>query len=376
MNIGTSHLVDTLVKASERPTSRPGPGVVRLQSGEPDADTPKAVKDALAAALAEGLTHYASPRGDEQLLAALAARVSATSAVPRITDEIVITAGGTGGITCAILATVNEGDRVIIPDPTYSLYADAVLAAGGIPVFVPNTADLQLDVPALLEACRGARMLVICNPCNPTGAVYPQADLERIAAGLDGTDCLVLGDEAYSEIVYDEDFFSLLRIPTIASRLIYCQTFSKTYCMTGWRIGYVVAPSELAKGIARVHQMFTHSVNAAVQKAALAALQTPSSWISGRLEDYRERRDLVMSLLEGVPGIRLVRPQGAFYAFIGFSKDVSSGEMTQRLLKRGVAVRSGSEFGPSGQGYVRVSFSVDREALVKGLGILTTVLTE
>lgn len=372
--VTTSRLVDILMRESERPTSRPGPEIVRLQSGEPDAATPQTIKDALTRALADGLTHYASPSGDEELLRAISREVSAIASREVSLGEITVTAGGTGGITCAILATVNAGDRVVIPEPTYSLYADVVRAVGGIPVFIPCTSAMELDVPRIVEASRDSRMVIICNPCNPTGVVYSRDALLQLADGLIGSDCLILADEAYSRIVYDHDFFSMLQIPSLADRLIYCQTFSKTYCMTGWRIGYVVAAPQIIRGISRIHQMFTHSVNAAVQKAAVVALQTPDLWVEERLLDYRERRDLVVSTLTGVPGIRLIQPQGAFYAFVGFSADASSRQITQRLLERGLAVRSGTEFGPSGEGFVRLSFSVDRTSLVRGLQILTDTL--
>ncbi|WP_395474581.1 pyridoxal phosphate-dependent aminotransferase [Saccharopolyspora spinosa] len=260
-----------------------------------------------------------------------------------------MTHGGAAAINAAVLAAVNPGDRVVIPEPTY-LYPDAVRLAGGEPVLVPTTSDHRLDLDALADALRGARMIVLCNPVNPTGTVFNGDELGALGALLDGTDVLVLADEAYAEIVYDGvPFTSALAVESLRERLIYCQTLSKTYAMTGWRVGYVVAPVEMTAPIRHVHRTFNSALNAAAQRAAITALRLGPELAAPMLRAYQERRDLVAKRLAEMDEVEAIKPEGAFYAFARYRCALRSEDVVQRLLAGGVAVRAGSEYGPSGK---------------------------
>jgi aspartate/methionine/tyrosine aminotransferase len=362
--------VDQIRRASRRPTARPAPDVCPLQLGEPDFATPPHVVEAMVRALAAGHTHYAPPLGDPQLRCRLAAEVNKVSARRYESAEIVVTMGGTAAINAAVLALVDCGSRVVIPEPTYSLYADAVTLAGGIPVPVACGSDLRLDLDAIDVACAGARLLVLCHPCNPTGMVIRPSELERIADIARRHDVVVLSDEAYDHIVFDEGSFrSALMVSGLAERLVYCQTFSKTYAMTGWRIGYVAAPEQFATAVAVAQRTINGAVNSAVQRAALVALEE-ETWPRSRLLDYRRRREVVVEALTSMPGVELRAPEGTFYAFPRFSQGLTSDQMTTVALKHGVAVRSGREFGESGESYLRVAFCVDDDRMALGLARL------
>jgi aspartate aminotransferase len=343
--------------------------------GEPDFSTPEPITEALRRALKDGYTHYGDLNGDPELRDTLAQLATRLSGQPYTERSVVVSHGGAAAITASILATVDPGDRVVIPEPTYSLYPDAVRLAGAEPVMVPTTTDHRLDLHALAAVLPGARMVVFCNPVNPTGAVLPGAQLAALGDLLDGTDTLVLADEAYADIVYDGVcFISALAVDSLRERLILCNTLSKTYAMTGWRIGYVIAPAEITAAIRHVHRTFNSVVNAAVQRAAITALQLGPELAAPMLAAYKERRDFLVKRLAFTDLLHSTKPDGAFYAFAHYAGDLPSDQMTRLLLQGGVAVRSGSEYGPSGRHYIRLSFATDLETLAEGIKRILTVL--
>jgi aspartate aminotransferase len=341
--------------------------VISLAMGEPDFCTPQPIIEAAVDALNDGWTHYGDLNGDPELRQCIAELASAESGCRIDPASVLVTHGGSAAITATILATVSPGEKVVVPEPTYSLYPDAVRLAGGNPVFVPTGPDNQLDVPAILAAAGDARLITLCNPVNPTGAVFSQDSLERLAGGLQGTDTLVLADEAYADLVYGDEFVSMLAIPALQERLVYCQTLSKTYAMTGWRIGYTVAPAPIIKSVSAVHRTMNSSINAASQRAALKALQLGLGISSDMLEAYRERRTYVVERLKNIPGVEFTEPSGAFYAFFRYPQALPSAEMLKRFRDYGVILRAGSEYGPSGEGHLRLSFAADLATLETGL---------
>ncbi|HUZ00947.1 MAG TPA: aminotransferase class I/II-fold pyridoxal phosphate-dependent enzyme [Thermomicrobiaceae bacterium] len=368
-----SHAVQRILAQSQRPGSPPGAGIIRLVSGDPDFATPEYIRRALIDAIEAGYTHYADGQGDPELRAALAEQASRGADVTP--TQVVVTHGGSGALASALLATVNPGDRILLPEPTYSAYADVAVMAGAEPVFVPQTADFHLDLDALEAAAGGARLVVLCHPCNPTGVVYRLDELQALGELAERHDLLVLSDEAYDHIVYDGvAFTSTLAVPALRDRLIYCQTFSKTYAMTGWRLGYLIAPPDVAAAASRIHRSLVGPLNSATQRAALAAVTTPSDWPERMRREYQERRELVVQLLADVPGVSMVPPEGAFYAFIHYDAPVSSRQVAALAREHGVAIRSGSEYGPSGEGYVRVAFSSSRADITEGLMRLRSLL--
>jgi aspartate/methionine/tyrosine aminotransferase len=372
-----SRMVQELRRRSLRPATRPGPELISLAAGDPDFPTPEHISQALADAVAAGATHYAQMQGDPELRAALADQMTEVAGRPFGADQVAITHGASGGLAATFLALVDPGARVIVPEPTYSLYADLTWMAGGEVTFVRHGPDVHLDLEGIEAAAPGARMVAVCNPCNPTGVVYAQQELEDLAAIAQEHDLLVLSDETYDHIVYDGvELVSMLEIPGLADRLLLVNTFSKTFAMTGWRVGYVAGPREAVDAIATMHRAFNGPLNAAVQRAALVAVTEPTDWPERMRREYQARRDIVTRMVAGVPDLRLLKPQGSFYAFIRYGPGVPAVDVVKRALDEGVAIRPGSEFGPSGEGHVRVAFSTGRERLVEGMERLLGILEE
>lgn len=370
MTVGQSAVrIEELRHRSRRPALAPAPrGAVSLAMGEPDFPTPPPVIQAAADALRAGKTHYADQNGLWELRAALAERLPARRIGTWGADDVVVTHGATAALAAVVLAMIGPGDRVVIPEPAYSLYADLVILAGGSVDYVPLGPDLHWNLDALATALPGAAMMIFSNPSNPTGIVHRKQELEALGDLLDGSDTLVVSDEAYHRLVYQgRQFVSALEVDSLQDRTVYVQTFSKTYAMTGWRVGYLAGPRKVVDAAAHVHRTLNGSLNTAVQHAALAALALPDSVVDGMVDTYRERRDLVVAHLSDVPGLRLAPPEGAFYAFVRYDVDVSSEAVARQLAERKVIVRAGAEYGPSGEGCIRISFAAATEDLRVGL---------
>lgn len=375
-----SRMVEELRRRSLRPTTRPGPELISLAAGDPDFPTPEHISQALTDALAAGATHYAQPQGDPELRSALAEQMTEVAGRTIGPSQVAVTHGASGALSATILGLIDAGTRVIIPEPTYSLYADLTWMAGGEVVHVRHLPDLHLDLDGIEAAAPGARMVIICNPCNPTGAVYTQDELEDLADIAEEHDLLVVSDEPYDHIVFDgSDFVSALEVPGLADRLLYVNTFSKTYAMTGWRIGWVAGPQVVVDAVATMHRALNGPLNSAVQRAALVALTEPTDWPERMRREYQARRDIVGRMVAGVPGLDLVEPQGSFYSLVRYGPlepEVGAVEVVARALEQGVAVRPGSEFGPGGEGCVRIAFSTGRERLIEGMERVLGILEE
>ncbi|MGQ4428350.1 pyridoxal phosphate-dependent aminotransferase [Streptomyces violaceoruber] len=358
-----------LRRRSRRPVLAPAPpGAVSLAMGEPDFPTPSTVVQAAVSALREGHTHYADQRGLRELRAALAARLPERPGGAWDADDVLVTHGATAALAAVVLATVGPGDRVVVPEPAYSLYADLVVLAGGTVDFVPLAPDLHWDLDALAAALPGAAMMIFSNPSNPTGIVHRREELEALGKLLDGTDVLVVSDEAYHRLAYPgHEPVSALEIESLRGRTVYVQTFSKTYAMTGWRVGYLTGPREVLDAAAQVHRTWNGSLNTAVQHAALAALDLPDGVVGAMADRYRQRRDLVVGRLSGVPGLHLVPPEGALYGFLRYDADRPSEVVARELAACQVLVRAGAEYGPSGEGHLRISFAASEDDLWVGL---------
>jgi aspartate aminotransferase len=363
-----SAAVKRIEATSLRPIFAPVPGLISLAMGEPDFDTPAEIVEAAVNALRAGHTRYTEPAGDGELRDALAAVVTAAAGTPYSRDQILVTHGATAGLAAAFLAIVNPGDRVVIPEPTYSLYADAVELAGGIPVYVPLLPDYHLDFDALAEALAGARLLVVCTPGNPTGAVYRPDEWARLAQLVTQTGAYVLSDEAYGALVYDgRPFFSGLTIDALRERFIYAQTFSKTYAMTGWRLGYLAGPERVVKAAGVIHRAFNGTNNAFVQRAGLVALRDGARDAAAWQAAFAARREFALEQLRAIDGLTVAAPEGGFYTFARYAAPIASVELAARLRSAGVGVRAGREYGPSGEGHLRISFATSIENLAAGI---------
>ncbi|WP_419999943.1 pyridoxal phosphate-dependent aminotransferase [Streptomyces boninensis] len=358
-----------LRRLSRRPALAPAPpGSVSLAMGEPDLPTPPPVIEAAVAALRAGHTHYADQKGLPELRAALASRLPAHPGRTWTADDILVTHGATAALAAVVQAMIGPGDRVVIPEPAYSLYADLVVLAGGTVDFVPLAPDLHWDLDALAAALPGAAMMIFSNPSNPTGIVHTDHELKALGKLLDGSGTLVVSDEAYHRLVYPgHELTSALEIESLRDRTVYVQTFSKTYAMTGWRVGWLTGPREVVDAAAQVHRTYGGSLNTAVQHAALAALDLPDGVVDAMAERYGRRRELVVGQLAGVPGLHLVPPEGAFYGFLRYDSGLPSAAVARELADRGVLVRAGAEYGPSGEGHIRISFAAAEGDLRTGL---------
>jgi aspartate/methionine/tyrosine aminotransferase len=361
--------IEELRRFSRRPALGPAPpGAVSLAMGEPDFPTPTPVIEAAVVALRAGDTHYADQKGLPELRTALAGRLPAYPGRAWSADDVVVTHGATGALAAIVLAMVGPGDRVVIPEPAYSLYADLVVLAGGTVDFVPLGRDLHWDLDALAAALPGATMMIFSNPSNPTGIVHREEELEALGALLDGSGVLLVSDEAYHRLVYPgHEARSVLTIESLRERAVCVGTFSKTYAMTGWRVGYLTGPREVVDAAAHLHRTFNGSVNTAVQRAAVAALELPDSAVEAMVETYRQRRELVITQLADVPGLHLIPPEGAFYGFLRYDAPRPSEEVVRELAERKVLVRAGAEYGPSGEGHLRISFAASVDDLRTGL---------
>lgn len=336
--------------------------------GEPDFDTPAEIVEAAVDALRAGRTRYTDPLGDADLRDALAGVVGASARAPFAREQILVTHGSSAGLAAAILAIVNPGDRVVIPEPSYSLYADLVALAGGIPVFVGLRRDYHLDFERLAPAVAGARLLVVCSPGNPTGAVLGADEWKRLADLVADTSTYVLADEAYHSIVYDGmQFASGLASAALRDQLVYAQTLSKSYAMTGWRIGYLAGPAAVIKAAGVIHRAFNGPNNAFVQSAALAAIAGRHTSAPEWLAQFAARREFAVERLREIDGLTVTSPEGGFYIFPRYNAPIVSTELALRMQAAGVAIRAGREYGPSGERHFRISFATSMEHLAQGI---------
>ena len=349
--------------------------MILLDSGDPDFDTPPHIVSALHQAAQDGYTHYADHRGDVELRSLLAAVVTTRAWRPYGNEEILVTHGASGALSAVLLALSRPGARILIPGPTYPLYADLARLAGLEVIHVPPARGFRLDIAAIESRAAGTRFIVLCNPCNPTGVVHARDDLERLADVAERHDLLVIMDEAYDELVFEPTTFTTaLAIPAFRSRLIYVQTFSKSYAMCGWRIGYLAAEPAVVDAALAVHENLNGPVNSSVQRASIAALTTPNSLAGVMREEFRRRRDLVCALTSRASGVRLDPPDATFYVFVKYMGSTPSRDVAQAALAGGVAVRPGSSYGPYGEGYIRAALCCGTEMLPEAMERLLGVL--
>ena len=369
--IGTESAFE--VSARARALEAEGRDIIHLQIGEPDFDTPAHVREAAKRALDEGATHYAPYPGIPALREAIAEDATRRKGFDVTPDRVFVTVGGKGVMLYAILGTIDPGDEVIVPDPGYPIYESLVRFIGATPVPIPirmeNEFRLDVDELASLTTPR-TRMIVINSPANPTGGVLTREDLERIAALAREHDLVVLADEIYGRILYDStEHVSIAALPGMAERTIVLDGFSKTFAMTGWRLGYAIVPPSLVKTYG---QLIINTISCAptfAQVGAVEALRGPQDDVDAMVVEFRARRDLVVDGLNAIPGIRSLRPTGAFYAFPDVSgTGLSGAELAERLLhEAGVCVLAGTAFGGVGTDHIRISYANSRENLGRAL---------
>jgi len=369
--IGTESAFAVTMRA--RALAAEGRSIVYLQIGEPDFDTPAHVRAAAKRALDAGETHYAPFAGVPALREAIAADVTARKGFAADPSQVFVTVGGKGVMLYAILGLVDPGDEVLVPDPGYPIYESLTRFVGATPVSVPirMANDFRLDVDELASLVTPrTRLLVLNSPANPTGGVLTRGDVEEIAELAIRHDLWVLADEIYGRILYDgAEHVSIASLPGMAERTIVLDGFSKTFAMTGWRLGYAVVPPSLRETFG---ELIINTISCAptfAQLGAIEALTGPQTDVEAMVREFRVRRDLVVDGLNAIPGIECRRPVGAFYAFPSVAGTGLSGiELAHRLLdEAGVCVLAGSGFGPHGDDHIRISYATSRENLVEAL---------
>ncbi len=358
--LGTESAFEVLARARE--LERQGRDVIHLEIGEPDFDTPAHIRAAATAALGEGWTHYGPAAGQPELREAIAADVARLRGVPVAPSQVIVTPGAKPVMFFTMLALVEPGDEVVYPDPGFPIYESMIRFAGGrpVPLVLREERAFAFDPDEFLALLSPRTRLIVLNtPHNPTGGSLDRAALGVVAAAAREREIAVLADEIYSRILYAGEHVSIYSLPGLAERTILLDGFSKTYAMTGWRLGYGVFPPALVPHVERLMVNSVSCTASFVQRAGLAALQGPQDAVAAMVAEFRRRRDLFVAGLNAIPGIRCLEPPGAFYAFPNVSAlGLSSDALADRLLREyGLATLAGTAFGRAGEGYLRLSYA-------------------
>jgi aspartate aminotransferase len=362
---------------SQRPTAIPK-GAIRLDMGEPDFTTPTHIQEAAGRAMRDNLTHYGNAYGEPALREAVCRSIKRDFGVERRPENVLVTVGGIGAINVVCATYLNPGDEALIPDPEYSAYADSVSLFGGTPVLVPLKEDFHIDLEAF-EKCISpkTKMVFISNPGNPTGRVLREDEIRGLTRLAVKRDLLLVVDEAYHRLIYSgARFFSICQVEDVQNRSILLNSFSKTYAMTGWRVGYMVADAALIKDMVTFHKATTICPNVPAQMACAAASAGPQECVEAMRREYEKRKDLVEKKLKEVKRLHTPPCEGAFYFFPRFEHSLTSQQMTEYLFSKGILVRSGTEFGACGQKHLRICFATSMESLESGLDRLKRALDE
>jgi aspartate/methionine/tyrosine aminotransferase len=369
--LGTETAFEVLGRA--RALEKQGRDIVHLEIGEPDFDTPGNVIEAGVDALRHGWTHYGPAAGLPELRQTIADYVSRTRNVPVASEEVVVVPGGKPIIFFTMLALVDRGDEVIYPNPGFPIYESMVNYSGGkaIPIPLREERDFAVDVRELASLINDRTRLIILNsPHNPTGGVLTKKDVLQIAEAIGDRNIMVLSDEIYSRLQYEGEHFSIMSVPGFKERTILLDGFSKTYAMTGWRMGYGVMRPDLAVQIARLATNSTSCTASFTQMAGIEALRGDQSSVDKMNSEFERRRDVFVAGLNKIKGFSCRLPKGAFYAFPNITQTGwTSKKLADALLEQaGVACLSGTAFGEHGEGYLRFSVANSLENLNKALG--------
>lgn len=376
--LGTETAFEVLAKAKKLEAQ--GKDVVHLEIGEPDFDTPKNIIDAACLALNSGYTHYTPAPGIPEVRETIAEYIRSHKNVAASADDVVIVPGGKPIMFFSIMATVNPGDEVIYPNPGFPIYESVIRFVGGKPVPIPLREENQfrLDVQELAQLITPkTKMLIINSPGNPTGGVLTSEDVKAIADLVRGKEILVLSDEIYDRIVYgDTHPLSIASLPGMKDWTIILDGFSKTYAMTGWRLGYGVMHPEISARIAQLMVNSNSCTSAFTQMAGKEALTGPQDEVDTMVAEFKRRRDIMVNGLNSISGVSCILPEGSFYVFPNlksFGKDCK--EIADYLLNdAGVACLGGTAFGSYGEGYLRFSYANSVANIQKALERIETAL--
>ena len=369
--IGTETAFEAAARA--RALEATGRDVIHLEIGEPDFDTPRHVSEAAAHALLdEKMTHYPPAVGIAPLRVALAADVKRWKGIDATPEQVVVTPGAKPIMFYAMLALINEGDEVIYPNPGFPIYESMARYVGGVAVPAPlrEANDFRMDVAEVASLVTDRTRLIVTNsPHNPTGSILTADDQREIARIAVEHDLVVLADEIYGRLQYEGEPLSIATLPGMAERTITLDGFSKTFAMTGWRLGYGIVPDWLAPSFSRLVINSVSGTNAFAQAGAVAALTGPQDAANAMRTEFIARRALIVEGFNAIPGVSCVMPHGAFYAFPNMSSfGKTSNEIADHLLyDAGVCGLSGTAFGSYGEGYLRFSYANSREKISAAL---------
>jgi len=377
-HIGVESAFEVLVRARE--LERQGKHVIHLEIGEPDFPTPAHIIEAAKKALDEGYTHYGPTQGLPELRESVARYVSRTRKIRVGPEHVSIVPGGKPIIFFPMLALIEPGDEVIYPNPGFPIYESMIRFSGGVPVPIPLIEErgFSFDLDTLHKRLSPKTKLLILNsPQNPTGGLIPPDDIRRIADLVRGRDLMILSDEIYSRIYYgDEAPASIASLPGMLEKTIILDGFSKTYAMTGWRMGYGVMPTWLVEAVNKLMVNSNSCTATFTQRAGLAALGGPQGPTEKMVAEFRRRRDAFCAGLNQIPGFRCALPGGAFYAFANITgTGMKSKELADYLLyDAGISCLSGAAFGEFGEGYVRFSYANSYENLMHAVERIKTAV--
>jgi aspartate aminotransferase len=370
-----------VVLARARALEAEGRNIIHLDIGEPDFDTPEDVKEAGINSIRSNRTHYTPASGIAELRDAIAKHVTKTRGVDVTRDNVVVSPGAKPTIAFTLMALLNPGDEVVIPDPAYPAYRSIVTYVNAVPVSVPllESNQFRLD-PAALEAAitPKTKILVLNSPHNPTGGILTNEDIFAIAAIARKHDILVISDEIYNRHCYDKEFASYYGLAAMPERTILVDGFSKAWAMTGWRLGFGVYPKYIADAVGALMLNTVSCTTTFVQDAGIAALQGDDRPVQAMRDEFRRRRQILVHGLCDIPGVSCQMPGGAFYVFPNVSAierdDIKLA--TYLLEEGGVAVLGGSTFGPNGRGFIRLSYAASEENLREALKRMKTALAQ
>lgn len=358
--LGTETAFEVLSRA--KALEAQGKKIIHLEIGEPDFDTPLFIREAAMKALANGRTHYTPAGGIPELRQAICEEVKRRRGVTVRPENVVVTPGAKPIIYFPITALIEEGDEVIYPNPGFPIYESVIEFVGGkaVPLQLKEEKEFRFDLNELAALITPrTRLLIINSPQNPTGGILTRQDVHAIAEIARAKNILVLSDEVYKNIVYEHEHASILAEPDMLERTILLDGFSKTYAMTGWRLGFGVMPAALAQKVEKLMINSNSCTATFVQDAGIAALRGPHDEVDAFVAEFKKRRDIMVDGLNKIKGVRCLKPGGAFYCFPNISGvPMNSKPLADLLLNEvGVAVLSGTAFGKFGEGYLRLSYA-------------------
>ena len=375
--LGTETAFEVLAKA--KALEAEGRDIVHLEIGEPDFDTVGPIVDVAVRALRDGQHHYTPSAGILPLREAIAREVSSSRHIEVDPDEVVVTPGAKPIMFFTLLALAEEGSEVIYPDPGFPIYESMIRYVGArpVPVQLRESLDFRMNVQELIEAASDRTRLIILNsPNNPTGSVLLKEDLEQLVKRFAGSGVMFLSDEVYNRIIYEGEHHSIASFPGMKDQTIILDGFSKSYAMTGWRLGYGVMNRQLAGQITKLMVNSNSCTAAFAQLAGVEALEGDQGPVTSMVNTFRQRRDRVVELLNQIEGVSCRLPRGAFYVFPNVKAfNLKSAQLEDDLLRQaGVALLAGTSFGEYGEGYLRLSYATSMEQLEAGIARIAEAL--